>query len=244
MEMVLAIDTAGPLLGVAVAEAAEGAGEPAIRASWSARIGRGAEEHLVRVLEDLLGTQRPACVGVTVGPGAFTGLRVGVATALGVASALGCPVVPLSSLEARALLVPGHPRVLALLDARKGRFYAGLYDTTGPFPVLVGEEGDLPIEGVLPPAPFLAVGEGARVAVAAIRAAGGSVVPASDRGVASCAAFLASLRWRAGAAVPAEQVRLRYLRPADATIPSASNLAGRPGPGAVPAPVSEPGTGT
>lgn len=65
---------------------------------------------------------------VTVGPGAFTGLRVGIALVKGMAYATGKPVVPLSSLELLALnAADSHLPVCALFDARRGEVYAAVY---------------------------------------------------------------------------------------------------------------------
>lgn len=68
---------------------------------------------------------------VGVGPGGFTGLRIGIATALGLGQALDAPVVGASSLEALALAVadragPGAV-VCPALDARRGELFAALY---------------------------------------------------------------------------------------------------------------------
>jgi tRNA threonylcarbamoyladenosine biosynthesis protein TsaB len=79
------------------------------------------------------------CVGV--GPGGFTGLRLGVATARALSQARDIPVVGVSSLEALArgvemveaseLAAPGHPDphgpVLAVIDARRGEVFAAAY---------------------------------------------------------------------------------------------------------------------
>ena len=75
-------------------------------------------------------------IAVGRGPGTFTGLRVGVATARGLAQSLGIELVGVSSL--RALAEPrlhsaqGSPRVLAVLDARRGEAFVAAYERTGP----------------------------------------------------------------------------------------------------------------
>jgi tRNA threonylcarbamoyladenosine biosynthesis protein TsaB len=81
-------------------------------------------------------------VVVGVGPGGFTGLRIGIATALGLGQALGVPVSGASSLEAMALgiLAERGPDALAVpvIDARRGEVFAGAYrgDEGGPREVL------------------------------------------------------------------------------------------------------------
>ena len=68
-----------------------------------------------------------AAVGVTLGPGMFTGLRVGLSVAKGLAFSLGIPLYTLTSLEALALCLPVDRLLCPLLDARRGQFYAALY---------------------------------------------------------------------------------------------------------------------
>ena len=67
--------------------------------------------------------------GVAIGPGSFTGLRVGIATAKGLAMAAGKQVAGFSSLAMLAMNLPWaiHP-VCPMFDARKNEIYAGLYD--------------------------------------------------------------------------------------------------------------------
>jgi tRNA threonylcarbamoyladenosine biosynthesis protein TsaB len=64
------------------------------------------------------------CVGV--GPGGFTGLRLGIATARAIAQARDLPVVPVSSLDALAAGRAG--RVAAVIDARRGEVFAAVYE--------------------------------------------------------------------------------------------------------------------
>ena len=76
-------------------------------------------------------------IAVGVGPGTFTGLRVGIATARGLAQSLGIEVVGVSSLQvlAQAALREPDPqvgqRVLAAIDARRGEAFAAAYDAQG-----------------------------------------------------------------------------------------------------------------
>lgn len=66
--------------------------------------------------------------GVTVGPGAFTGLRIGISTIKGMAESLGKPVVGLSALEVLAAGVPPTDRIICpILDAQRNQVYAGFY---------------------------------------------------------------------------------------------------------------------
>src|ERR1035437_1113945 len=62
-------------------------------------------------------------LAVGVGPGAFTGLRIGVTTARAIATARSLPLTPVSSLAAPASGTRGETDVLPVIDARRGEFY-------------------------------------------------------------------------------------------------------------------------
>jgi tRNA threonylcarbamoyladenosine biosynthesis protein TsaB len=99
-------------------------------------LGKGHAEHLMTVIDDALkagGTDYAGlgAIAVSVGPGSFTGLRVGVSAARGLALALKIPAIGVTSLEALAAetsdAFPGRA-VLAALDAGREEIHAALYD--------------------------------------------------------------------------------------------------------------------
>jgi tRNA threonylcarbamoyladenosine biosynthesis protein TsaB len=67
-------------------------------------------------------------IAVGVGPGTFTGLRIGVATARGLATAAGLPLRRVSSLAALAAGIDAAGPVLPLIDARRGELFAALFE--------------------------------------------------------------------------------------------------------------------
>ena len=91
-----------------------------------------------------------------LGPGSFTGIRVGIAAVQGLATGLGRPCLGLSALEVLASLVPHRP-VVALRDAWRNEVYAGVYAPGQASPPFTG-----PLEGLsalLPPGAVF-VGDG------------------------------------------------------------------------------------
>ena len=125
---IVAIETATETIGVA-ARTDNGA-----RAAFTLSGRRRHVETLIPALEDVLarlelGVSDLDLVAVDLGPGLFTGLRVGVAAAKGLAQALGIGIIGLSSLDilTRAAIEQGHDgTVLAAIDARRGEVFASV----------------------------------------------------------------------------------------------------------------------
>src|SRR5680860_1420892 len=73
-------------------------------------------------------------IAVTVGPGTFTGVRIGLSLARGLKLALGTPLCGLTSLEAIRLNVRDNPDgrpIATLIDARRGEFYLAAWSADG-----------------------------------------------------------------------------------------------------------------
>lgn len=122
---------------------------------------------LVPAIESLLGrcarsSRDLAAVGAVTGPGSFTGLRVGLATALGYCAALGIPAFGIGSLEALAAFAPVEGEGIALLDARRKKVYGARFlAKRGEAPRLLSPGADLAPEEVLGGwRPAWAVGDG------------------------------------------------------------------------------------
>jgi tRNA threonylcarbamoyladenosine biosynthesis protein TsaB len=106
-------------------------GEIAIR---SVESGKAHSEQILSMVRELLAEAQISLahldgVAASIGPGAFTGVRISVAVAQGLAFGAGLPVVPVNTLEALALQVIKTPldRAIACLDARMGEVYWGWF---------------------------------------------------------------------------------------------------------------------
>jgi tRNA threonylcarbamoyladenosine biosynthesis protein TsaB len=127
---ILALDTATPISGVAVLDTTDG------RAAVRRQRLTTASEVLLSLIGDCLAelALSPSdldCIACGAGPGSFTGLRIGLATAKGLGFALHRPLTLVSSLAALAARATGHGLpVLSLLDAFRGQLFARLVPPT------------------------------------------------------------------------------------------------------------------
>ena len=128
---ILAIDTSTDYLSVAITD-----GNRTL-ARFHRKVGRRHSDLLVPTIKSLVKRcgMRPedlSALFVGVGPGSFTGLRIGVATIKAMAYALRIPIVAVGSLDAIAGNASGHKGLVSpVLDARKNKVYACLYRSDG-----------------------------------------------------------------------------------------------------------------
>ncbi len=135
---ILALDTASPSPAVTVL-----AGENAFDEPLPSD--RQSSERLLASIETCLasaGVSLSDCTRIAVcsGPGSFTGVRIGLATAWGLGRALDCDVETVSTLDAIAEAARGaeRPRVAAALDAGRGEIVWQAFDLTGPRAAALG----------------------------------------------------------------------------------------------------------
>ncbi len=133
LPLILAIDTASSCSSVALTRGVPGAvAGGQVIASLSLNSSVTHSRRLLGAIDWLMaetGTSLQALQGlaVSVGPGSFTGLRIGMATVKGLAMATGKPLLGVSTLDALALNCTGERLICAVLDARKKEVYACFY---------------------------------------------------------------------------------------------------------------------
>ena len=187
---------------------------------------------IARVLERAgVGWDGVERIAVGVGPGTFTGLRIGIATARALARARGIPLVAVSTLQSLALAGPrtdsvpsGLDVVLPVLDARRGEVFAaswrideaGEFDSALLLPRALAPEALAELVAPLGPA-TLGIGDGA-IAFREVLERSGASIPEDDSPLHR---VTATNHCRLAARLPggvADEVRPDYLRAPDAEI--------------------------
>lgn len=194
MTTVLCIDTASTDFALALAR------DGAVLRSFSRD---GALDHsrlLLAAIEELLAGETPGAIAAVRGPGSYAGLRVGLATAQGLALARAIPIFGVGTMEALAATQPQQRTYTAIHPAGRGNFAAQRYIDGSPsgelFSATAGELSGQTL-----------VGEGAGIL-------GGTEVPPEER--CRAAALLAGTRF--GQAGPGD-VEAIYLREPNITMP-------------------------
>jgi tRNA threonylcarbamoyl adenosine modification protein YeaZ len=132
---ILAFDTAADRCDACVFDS----GTDEVLGASHLALGKGHAEFLLDIIGNALEKARTGypeleAVAVTVGPGSFTGVRVGVSAARGFALALDIPAIGITTLEgiaAHAAAAEPEKPVLAVIDARRGEVYAQFFDPRG-----------------------------------------------------------------------------------------------------------------
>lgn len=147
----LVIDTATAACSVALIESGQ------VIAERHALVGRGHAEQLVPMIAALPDGGRAGLILVDVGPGSFTGIRVGIAAARGLGLGWGAPVHGMSSLALVAAAAGGEGMLAVVLEGGHGELFMQVFDASPLAPAG-------PLESLPPPA--------VRERIAGIRAVG------------------------------------------------------------------------
>ncbi len=203
--MIVAFDTSTEWCSVALYDPDRG-----VRAEQTWLAGRAQTRELLPAVDRLLGQQRIARtdlrgVGVALGPGSFTGLRVGLATAKGLAFALDIPLwgVPTLDILGYAYVAVTAAPVCAVLHAGRGRLAYAFYRTRGGDWQRISEYENTTVAALIGriETPTIFCGEIEPTVVAEIESRLGSL--AFVQPPAAClrrAGYLAELAWQRGQA--------------------------------------------
>ena len=124
---ILALDSSGLVATVAVLE------DDVMVAEYTTCYKKTHSQTLLPMLDEIkkmieLDIQSIDAIAVTKGPGSFTGLRIGCATAKGLGLALNCPLIAIPTVDALAYNMYGSSLIVCpLMDARRDQVYTGLY---------------------------------------------------------------------------------------------------------------------
>lgn len=124
---ILALDSSGLVASAAVVE------DDVTIAEYTVNYKKTHSQTLLPMLDEIkrmteLDLHTVDAVAVAAGPGSFTGLRIGSATAKGLGLALDIPIIPVPTVDALAYNLYGSGRLICpLMDARRNQVYTGLY---------------------------------------------------------------------------------------------------------------------
>lgn len=130
---ILALDSSGLVASVAVVESGGENTDSQTIAEYTINYKKTHSQTLLPMLDEIvkmteLDLEKVDAIAVAAGPGSFTGLRIGSATAKGLGLALNKPLIHIPTLEGLAWNLCGTNRLVCpIMDARRGQVYAGIY---------------------------------------------------------------------------------------------------------------------
>lgn len=146
---ILAIDSSGIVASAAVVA------EDTVLAEFNTNYRKTHSETLLPMIDSIMKMTETDvkdldAVAVAKGPGSFTGLRIGSATAKGIALAAGKPIIEISTLEAMAYQLYGAEGIICpMMDARRHEVYYGFYRFEGEKLIQVMPDGAAPAADVI-----------------------------------------------------------------------------------------------
>ncbi|MDO4616513.1 MAG: tRNA (adenosine(37)-N6)-threonylcarbamoyltransferase complex dimerization subunit type 1 TsaB [Lachnospiraceae bacterium] len=222
---ILAIDSSGMVASVAVWE------NDLLLAEYTINYKKTHSQTLLPMLDEAAGMieldlESVDAIAVTKGPGSFTGLRIGAATAKGLGLALKKPVIPVATVDALAYnLVYAEGLVCPIMDARRSQVYTGLYRFHGAEMETLLEQTPMAVAELTEKLndigqKVLFLGDGVPVYESLLRerlTVDYAFVPAHmNRQRAGALAALAALLYKKGEAVTAMEFQPEYLRQSQA----------------------------
>lgn len=151
---IIALDSSGLVASVALVE------EDRVVAEYTMNNKQTHSQTMLPMLDEIVKASGISksdidAIAISRGPGSFTGLRIGSATAKGLGLALNIPLIEIPTLEALAynLFVPGSRLICPIMDARRQEVYSGVYEIgteAGVYPVkTVVEESAGPLSNLI-----------------------------------------------------------------------------------------------
>ena len=147
---ILALDSSGLVASVAVVE--DGAMDDQVVAEYTVNYKKTHSQTLLPMLDEIvkmteMDLNTVDAIAVAGGPGSFTGLRIGSATAKGLGLALKKPLIHIPTLEGLAYNLCGITDIVCpIMDARRGQVYAGIYEFKNQEIQVLEDQMAVPIE--------------------------------------------------------------------------------------------------
>ena len=136
---ILGIDSSGMVASVAIIQ------DDVIKAEYTMNHKKTHSETLLPMIDEIVKTseirlEELDAIAIAAGPGSFTGLRIGAATAKGLAMAIDKPIIPVKTCEGLAFNMWGADGLIVpMIDARRNQVYTGIYQVKGNVEVLMDQ---------------------------------------------------------------------------------------------------------